>query len=184
MNETLDLIMKRYTCRAFTGTPVLEGSLRTIADAALAAPTAMNRQAFHITVVNDKALMDKLDGECMEVLRQEDAEGAYRRFLDRGGKMFYNAPAMFIISAAPDTQTDVGIVAQNIVLAAESLGLGTCHCGMARLIFQGGQKEAYEKHFRFPEGYEFGLAVLVGAIGEARMPHALDKSKVSVLSAE
>lgn len=177
MNETLLSIMKRYSCRAYTGEAIKDESLALMVRAAMAAPTGMNRQPYQVIVLKDKTLIDQMDKECMERLKSDPP--AYQRFMDRGGKMFYNAPAMFIIAMAPGSQMDVGIVAQNIALAATSLGLGNCHCGMARLAFESDKKEAYEKRLGFLEGYTFGLAVLVGNSAKETAPHEPDMEKVS-----
>jgi Nitroreductase len=178
MNETMNAILNRYSCRAYTDEPVNDEALKMLADAALAAPTAMNRQAYRVVVIKDKALIDKMDAKCMESLKNMEDQSTYNRFMERGGTLFYNATAMFMLPIEKGSQTDLGIVAQNICLAAQSLGLGSCHCGMARLIFDGGRKEAYEKLFQFPKGYEFGLAVLVGHSAKTAAAHPLDESKV------
>lgn len=181
MNPTLDLIMKRFTCRAYTGEPVSNEHLDLIAKAALAAPTAMNRQPYRVIVIRDKAWIEELDAQGMAALKAMPDQSAYNRFMERGGTLFYNAPVMFMLAIEKGAQTDLGIVAQNIVLAAASLGLDTCHCGMARLIFENGNKEKYEKQLGFPEGYEFGLAVLVGRGAMEKAPHELDMGKLSFI---
>ena len=178
MNETLKSIFSRYSCRAYTAEPVSQEQLKLLSDAALAAPTGMNRQPFRVVVIKDKALIDKMDAECMETLKNQADSSTYNRFMERGGTLFYGAPAMIMLPIEKGANTDVGIIAQNICIAAESLGLGSCHCGMARLIFSDGRQAEYEKLFQFPEGYDFGLAVLIGHPTKKGATHPLDESKV------
>lgn len=181
MNEVMNAILSRYTCREFTNEPVSDLDMNNLTDAALAAPTAMNREPYQVIVIKDKSLIDRMDQECMERLSKMADKSIYERMMSRGGKLFYNAPMMLMLPILANAQTDVGIVAENIALAATSLGLGSCICGMARLIFEGKEKEAYEKRLGFREGYTFGLAVLVGHAAQEKMPHALDRTKVSYI---
>lgn len=181
MNQTIDIIMNRFSCRAYTNEPVSNDALETIAKAAMAAPTAINRQAYRVVVIRDKSLIEKMDSQGMQILKAQEDQGTYERFMQRGGTLFYNAPVLIILPIKSGTQTDLGIVAQNIVLAATSLGLGSCHCGMARLLFENDNRVEYEKLFGFPDGYTFGLAVLIGHIAKDGVAHTPDMTKVSYI---
>jgi len=101
--------------------------------------------------------------------------------LSRGGKMFYNAPFLILVLSDGSSwgTLDSGILCQNVVLAAESLGLGTCIVGMARLPINGPKGDEYKKRLGFPEGYVFEIGVLVGEIKSGKEPHEHDRSKVS-----
>jgi len=181
MNETLKNIAKRYSCRDFKETPLTGEQVEELVKAALAAPSAMNMQPWHIIMITDKALVDELDAEGMNILRDAEDKSGYDRMMSRGGKLFYNAPSLaLVLSDGSSWGTfDCGILCQNIVLAAESMGLGTCIVGMAGIPLDGPKSEDYKKRLGFPEGHKFAVGVLVGEINSGKDPHEHDRSKVS-----
>src|SRR5215471_9222645 len=99
MNETLKTIAERYTCRDFTGAPLTDEQVSAIVDAALAAPSGMNRQPWHLIVITDKALIDELDAEAMNVMSAAEDKSGYERIKSRGGKVYYNAPCMVLVAS-------------------------------------------------------------------------------------
>lgn len=181
MNETLKVIATRYSCRDFTGEPLTAEQVKALADAALAAPSAMNRQPWHVIVVTDKALIGELETEGMNILAAAEDKSGYERIKSRGGKMFYNAPCMVVVAADGSrfAAMDSGILCQNVALAAHALGLGSVICGMAGIPLGGPKGEDFKKRMGFPEGYSFSITVLVGAANGVREPHELDRSKLT-----
>ena len=178
MNPVLDAIFGRSSCRDFSGEPLTDGQLGKIIDAALAAPSAMNLQPWHIVAVTDKAMLDEMDAYAMS----DESMEYYRRIMDRGGKMFYNAPCAFVIAIDDSERAplDAGIVSQNICLAAHSLGLGSCICGMMRIPLEGEKGAGFVARMRFPAGMKFGMSVLVGRPGsKPKVPHELDRAKAT-----
>ena len=181
MNETLTNINARYTCRDFKDTPITEEQLDKLAKAALASPSAMNLMPWHVVFVTDKALVDELDNEGMEVLKAHEDQSMYERMMSRGGRMFYNAPCLAIVLSEDSkwATLDSGILCQNLVLAAESMGLGTCIVGMAGIPLNGPKADHYAKLLGFPENLSFAIGVLFGEINSGKEPHEHDASKVS-----
>ena len=185
MNETLKLIKERFSCRAFTNEVPTSEELDAIAQAGVQAPSGMNRQGWQIIVVRDKELISEMELEGTKNLREYD-KSLFKRIEDRGGKLFYNAPCIIIVAIKPSTPTgselvDLGIVAQNIVLAAESLRLNTLHCGFAAFVFAGTKKDYFEKKLKFLAGYECGIGVLIGHAESKREAHEPDLSKITII---
>ena len=180
MNETLKTIMARNSCRDFKDTPLTEEQLKTIIDAALAAPSAMNNQPWNLVVVTDKALIEALDAEGMGILAAAEDKAGYQRFMDRGGKLLYNAPCLvYVLSNGSSwAPVDCGILTQNITLAAQSIGLSSCVVGIANLPLTGPRGDEFKKRLKFPDGYVFGIGVLVGVPNTGKEPHELDPGKV------
>lgn len=183
MNETIKNITERYTCRDFKETPISESQVDILVKAALSAPSAVNLQPWHIIMVTDKALIDELDAEGMSLLKDAEDQSTYERMMSRGGKLFYNAPCLaLILSDGSKWGTlDCGILCQNVVLAAQSLGLGTCIVGMAGIPLDGPKAEEYKKRLGFPADHTFAIGVLVGEIISGKEPHEHDTSKVSYI---
>ncbi len=115
-NSAIDIIMSRKSVRSFIKDTVSEEDLMTILKAGMAAPTAVNKQPWSFILVTDRKILDKL-GDALPY-----------------AKMIYQAPAAIIVCAHPEWahQTkpleyaviDCSCASENILLAAEALGLG------------------------------------------------------------
>ena len=181
MNDVLKTIAERNSCRNFSPTPISQKQIDALVKAALAAPSGMNLQPWHIIVVTDKPLLEEIDQYAMEMLKVQN-ETAYKRMMDRGGTVFYNAPCLIIIAKAHDSANmDCGIMSQNIALAAHSLGLGNVICGIASVAFSGERGKEFAKRVQMPEGYTFGVSVCIGNAISGKEPHELDMQKVTYI---
>lgn len=178
MNETLRTIAQRYSCRAYDGVLPEKEKLEALAMAAVQSPSGMNRQPWQVVVITNKHFIEEMDAEGMRILAEAEDKAAYERFISRGGTLYYNAPCMFLILKQPGTDTDTGIVSENIALAAASLGLGSVICGMAAIPFHGPKGDTFKQRVGFPDGWEFGMAVLTGYARSAGIPHEPDVSKI------
>lgn len=187
--ETLDAIHSRYACRSFSDRAPAEPELAAIAEAAVAAPSGMNLQRWHVIGVTDKQLIHDLEAAGIANLAAAADRSGYDRIMARGGKLFYNAPVIFIVTV-PKTEPgssettsialDCGIVAENIALAATSLGIDNVICGMIRIAFDGAQGDEFRQRLGFPDGYGLGVSVLLGYATEpGGKPHKPDLTKIS-----
>lgn len=183
MNETLKVIAERYSCRDFKDETPPEEALRAIADAAIQAPSGMNRQAWRVIVVTDRELIRDMEAEGMSYLAGMEDKSGYNRIMERGGKLFYGAPCMIVVPIDPaqygPALVDCGILCENIALAATSLGVANLMCGFTGMAFASGLRaEEFSKRLGFPEGYAFGCSVLLGYASTARAPHVPDRDKI------
>ena len=181
MNEVLKTIAGRYSCRDFKDDPLNDGQVKCLVEAALAAPSGMNRQPWHVIVVTDKALIEELDAEGMRMLAAAEDKTAYDRMMGRGGKLLYNAPCLFVITTDGESYAsmDCGILCQNVALAAQSIGLSSCIVGMAGLPLTGENGETFKTRLKFQAGQIFGIGILVGSPNSGKEPHELDMGKVT-----
>ena len=183
MNETLQVIAKRYTCRDYKSEAPSDELLHAIANAAIQAPSGMNRQAWRVIVVKDKALMQDMESEGMSYLAGMEDKTAYNRIMSRGGRLFYGAPCMIVVPIDPKQYApalvDCGILCQNIALAATSLDIANTMCGFTGMAFASGlRSEEFSRRLGFPEGYAFGCSVLLGYANTTSAPHILDEAKI------
>jgi len=157
--------------------------IKAISDAALASPSGMNRQPWHIIVVADKAFIDEMNDEGMSILAAAEDKSLYDRMMDRGGKLLYNAPCLVLILSEGSAWApiDCGILCQNVTLAAHSIGLSSCIVGMARTPLEGSRGDEFKKRMNFPDGYDFAIGVLVGTPNSGKEPHELDESKLTII---
>ena len=182
MNEVLKAIEQRFSCRGYDGRPAPREQLDIIAKAALQAPSAMNIQPWQLVVINNKALVDELDAAAMEVISANPDKTAYNRIMERGGKVFYNAPCLFLIlkqNGPKWADVDCGIMTQNICLAATGLGLDNVIVAMAAIPFDGPKGDELKKKIGWPKDMAFGMGVLVGHGNITKEPHEIDMSKLS-----
>lgn len=186
MNETLKVIKERYSCRAYTNKSVEPEKIKAIAKAGLQAPSALNIQPWHVIAITDKGLIDELNDCAMEWMKNQPDQSMYNRIVERGGKPYYNSPTMFLILKKVDggrwADLDCGIVTQNIALAATSLGLGNVISGMCSIPFaESIRAEEFKSKVKWPQGYEFGMAVLAGYAQSEKQPHEIDEAKLTII---
>ncbi|MGN0971093.1 MAG: nitroreductase family protein [Aristaeellaceae bacterium] len=186
-NETLGVIRERSSCKAFADREVPREMLEVVAQAAIEAPSATNAQPWQIIVVTDRALLGEIE---QETLRQMKDIPAFRGFYDMvtatGMKLLMGAPVMIVVAVNNrDAYAgyDCGIVCENMALAAQSLGLGSRIVGIPSVAFSGGQGDGLKARLHFPEGYDFGLAVLLGEPAETKAPHVPNPEKITWITA-
>jgi nitroreductase len=186
MNETLKVIAERYSCRDFKDIMPPDEILQAIAEAAIQAPSGMNRQAWRVIVVKDTELIKDMEAEGMSYLSNMEDKSSYNRIVDRGGRLFYGAPCMIVVPIDPAQYApaliDCGILCENITLAATSLGIANIMCGFTGLAFASGLRaEEFSKRLGFPDGYAFGCSILLGYANTTKPPHVPDKDKITFI---
>jgi nitroreductase len=137
--DVMEAIYERRATRDFTNAPVAPDILTKLVDAAIQAPSAFNAQPWHFTIIRDPTLLDRISAAAkpymFRVLDPKSAPSGIREHLnDPGFHVFYHAPVMILISGKEGewTAEDVGLAAENLMLAAHAAGLGTCWIGFAQ----------------------------------------------------
>ena len=185
MNDVLKTIEARYACRGYNNQPVEQEKVSAIVKAALQAPSALNKQPWHIIAITDKTLIGEINDHVMDILKEMEDQTAYLRTVERGGNPYYNAPVMFLVLKKSDenpwADIDCGIVTQNISLAATSLGLGNVIAAMCATAFNGPRADEFRQKVKWPKAYEFGMGVLVGYPKVSKVPHEIDEHKVTYI---
>lgn len=146
--SALDAIFMRRSVRAYTPHTVDEATIRSLLDAAVQAPTAMHLEPWAFVVVQDKAALKRLSDRAKGSWAREAAkyrdlhtgidamtERAFaERFKSPDFCIFYDAGTLIVICAKPMgsfVAADCWLAAENLMLAASALGLGTCCIGSA-----------------------------------------------------
>lgn len=135
-----EIIQHRRSVREYQPQPVQRETLLELIDAAVQAPSAMDEQPWHFTIVTDKALLARMSQNAKVQLLAASARGPHidhiREMLsDPKFNIFYDASALVIISASRTLQwavEDCALAAENLMLAAHARGLGTCWIGFAQ----------------------------------------------------
>lgn len=134
MNEMLDTIHKRKSVRVFTEEPVTDEMKQSVLEAAFRAPTAGNQMLYTLLDITDQKKKDRLAVLCDHQPFIAEAPlvliflADTRRWDDcyRAAGIQPRAPQLGDLILACE---DALIAAQSSVLAAESLGLGSCYIG-------------------------------------------------------
>lgn len=170
-NQVLETIKQRSSARAYSAEKLTQAELDSILEAGLQAPTATNRQEIRFSVLSgDNPIIEELDAEKRRLRGQEKQPVNF----------CYEAPTLIFLSAEDGfkwSSVDAGITVQNMVLAAESLGLGTLIIGCVYDALHGVKKEYFSKALQIPEGYSFQIALAVGHKTDDKTPHEYDFGK-------
>lgn len=165
MNETLAVIRNRRSIRSYKAEQLADEEIQAILDAAIYAPSGMNLQRWHFTVVQDPSLFAKMK----EILRTNMLASDIPFFVERAKEenfvAFFDAPTLIIITADEQrgsAKLDCGMAAQNMLLAAESLDIGSCVMGSSDLLFHSPEGTALKDELGIPAGYEHICAVALG----------------------
>lgn len=178
-NEVIQTIMSRRSIRKYQDKPVEHEKLALIAKCGINAPSAMNQQTWAVRVVESQ---DFIQGTT-EIFKKENPEQVKR---DANFKnMYRNAPNIIIVACPKDdafAQLNVGLMGENMMLAAQSLGLGTCCLGSSAMFLQ--RSEAYKPflaQLNLPAGYEISYILAVGYPDEAPAAKPRDEGKIEYI---
>lgn len=163
-NETLKIIKRRRSIRSFKDEQIKEEELQAVLEAGLYAPNAGD-QAWHFTAIQNRELLDRLNIAAKEAAKQHDFEHLKKLGNNENFNCLYGAPTLVIVSGneqAPiPLDADCAAATQNLLLAAESMGLGSCWIFFVLLAFYSPQGPKLRKELKIPEGYRpYDSAVL------------------------
>ena len=121
-NETMKSILARRSYKVFDGRPIGDEELETIVTAGLYAPTGMNRQPWHFTVIKSREMLEKF-GEARRSLPMPP--GIPAAALAAMGDPMRGAPVMILVSAKDGgtSAQDCCLAMENMFIAAASLGI-------------------------------------------------------------
>lgn len=168
MDRAIEVLMKRRSTRNFLKKQVPEEILQKILAAGLQAATAMNRQSWHFTVVQDTALLDAISRAVGAVLVDSGVPSLNDRAQDPEFHTFYRAPTVVFVSSDGSAYSlaDCANASQNMTLAATALHLGSCYIGSFVQAFKHEKGKELLDRFSLPVGYRPVFAVALGYGGE------------------
>ncbi len=166
-NAAVDNMMSRRSIRKYKDQAVDRELLKQIMLCGINAPNGQNKQSWEVRVVDNKALQDEIKA----------LEGG-----ERIAKCFYNAPVWVFIARdnGYDFSTiDCGLLSENIMLAAHSMGVGSvCLGSPVRFVFDSPDKEKILDKLGFSDGYELCICIALGYPDETPAAKPRDIKKV------
>jgi nitroreductase len=165
--ELLHAIYHRRSVRHFTDVPVHPAMIQDLLRAAVQAPSAINQQPWAFAVIRGRERLDRYSErakahllailpELLDLHQRTDV------LASRGYNVFHHADTLVVIYAEPARHHPVDdclLAAQNLMLAAHGLGLGTCPIGFARPWFNLGETKA---ELGIPEDFIAVMPLVVG----------------------
>ena len=178
LNPVVSAIMARRSVRQYLDKPVEHEKLEMVVRCGINAPSGMNQQPWVVRVVEDAALINQVT----EVYKKENPEQVRR---DSGFKnMFRNAPNLICVCTPTGGRgaLDAGMLGENMMLAAQSMGLGTCCLGgPVRFLNSNAGAKFFLDRLDIPEGYQLNYILAIGYPDEQPEAKPRDASKVKFI---
>ena len=177
-NTVIETIMTRRSVRKYQPQAVNRDTMQIIVECGINAPNAINRQAWEIRVVDNPEVIKKLTEL---YVKDNPKEAENPNFIN----MFRNASTVAFI--ANDTTfayspVDCGLMAENMILSAWSMGIGSCCLGgPARFMKSNPEANKYLQEMGFSENYDLLLCIGFGYPAETPKAKLRDAAKVKFM---
>jgi nitroreductase len=167
-NAILDNIYQRRSVRNYSEKEVPDETIKEIIRVGTYAPTAMNQQPWRFVVVKNRQLIEEYDDRAKKAFLSayKDTDNPdlvrYVQHLSKPTtRLFYGAPVLILVFASPDVinEHDCALAAENMMLAAQSLGIGSCWIGLAAGL---GYDVEFLKEVGVPEGHKLIAPLIFG----------------------
>ena len=142
--------------------PVLTGDLAKIVEAGQWAP---NAGEFQISVITNAGLRQRINGLIHDAMVNSDNPFLQQRVSLPGYQPLYGAPVLILLSGpfeAPFSAFNTALAAENMILEATELGLGSCYIVSPTLALNAENNRPLAQEVGIPDGYTLQCAVLVG----------------------
>lgn len=163
--QVIETILKRRSTRVFAEEQIKDTEINQIIEAGLYAPSAHNCQSWHFTVIQNKDVIVKLNYEAKKVLKTHSDEIIQKMANNAKFNIFYNSPTVILVSGEIKgilPETNCAAATQNMLLAAESLDIGSCWNGLVAFAFNGESRQTLKSELKVPEGFKPYYAVSLG----------------------
>lgn len=176
-NQVIETIMARRSIRKYKPQPVNRDTMKMILECGINAPNGQNKQSWEVRVVDSPELMAQAVKAMVTANPEVDAqylEGCFR-----------GAPTMVFIANDPSydfSPVDCGLLAENMMLSAWSLGVGSIALGSpVRFLENKPESAEFMQKLGFSEGYKLILCVGFGYADEAPAAKPRDFGKVKFI---
>lgn len=153
MNEALQNLLTRRSCRAYRDEQISEDQLNAILEAGTYAPTGMGRQSPLIVAIQDPQTLAQVERLNGAVMGRPDTHP------------FYGAPTVVVVfgnTQTPLCDADANLVIGNLLNAANAVGVDSCYIWRARETFASPEGKELKLAWGIPEHYEGIGNVILG----------------------
>ena len=174
-NQVIENIMTRRSIRQYKPQPVNRDTMQIILNCGINAPNGQNKQSWAIRVVDNPEYINGLT----EIYKKKNPKIAEDPSFKN---MFRNAPTVVFIANDKSydfSQVDCGLLGENMVLSAWSMGIGSCCLGSPIRFMQTEPEAAdYLKRLNIPEGYQLLYCIAFGYPDETPAAKPRDTGKI------
>lgn len=166
----VETIMTRRSVRQYQPAAVGRDTMETILKCGINAPNGMNRQSWEIRVVDSPEFINGITELYVKANPKAAEDPSFRN-------MFRNAPTVVFIAHDPAydmSAIDCGLLGENMILSAWSMGIGSCCLGGPVRFMKSPEAAEYLKRLNFSDGYE--LLYCIGFGYPAETPAAKDRN--------
>lgn len=154
----IETIMTRRSVRNYTSEPVDREQMAKILECGMYAPSAMNMQPWAVRVVDAPDFIEGVTNIALEQNPELKEQEGFRN-------LFRNAPTVAFIACPVESYSgefDCGLLSENMMLAAWSMGIGSCCLGSVVPVMNSEAAKPYLERLQFPEEYKLMLAIAFG----------------------
>ncbi len=165
MNETIKVIKNRRSIRRFKVKQIPDSELQEILECAVCAPNAGNQQKWHFTVIQNTDMLGRMASIMKVNMMNSGIEFLANLAENPDYNPFGNTPTVILISAderARFVQIDCSAAAQNILIAAESLNIGSHIMTSSEFLFTSETGNKLKKDLGVPDGYNHICTIALG----------------------
>ena len=158
-----EVIMTRRSIRDYKEEPVCREQMAKILECGIYAPSAMNMQPWEVRVVDNKEFLDGVTAIAVNMNPEVANEPGFRN-------IFRNAPTVAFIACPEESYSgeyDCGLLSQNMMLSAWSMGIGSCCLGSIVPVMNSEEAKPYMERLQLPEGYKLMVGIAFGYPAEA-----------------
>ncbi|MEE1167857.1 MAG: nitroreductase [Alistipes sp.] len=154
----IETIMTRRSVRNYTSEPVDREQMAKILECGMYAPSAINMQPWAVRVVDAPDFIEGVTNIALEQNPELKEQEGFRN-------LFRNAPTVAFIACPVESYSgefDCGLLSQNMMLAAWSMGIGSCCLGSVVPVMNSEAAQPYMERLQLPEGYKLQVAIAFG----------------------
>lgn len=174
-NPVMAAILSRRSTKDFQrGVQISDAELNTILDAGIWAPTARNAQQVRFFVIQNPEVISTIAKKFSDFSFDD---GKIRDFC-------HGAPTFIMLTGKTDSRyldVDAGIAAENMSLAAESLGLGSVIIGCVKALFESEEGRKYASTLGIPEDHSFAIGIALGQIATPSQPKPRVENRITFI---
>ncbi len=167
----IENILTRRSIRDYKEEPVSREEMGKILECGIYAPSAINMQPWAVRVVDSKEFLDGVTAIAVKQNPQLKEQPGFRNF-------FRNAPTVAFVACPEESYSgeyDSGLLSENMMLAAWSMGIGSCCLGSVVPVMNSEEAKPYLERLEFPEGYKLLVGIAFGYPASDEIPTAPER---------
>ncbi len=165
MNETIKTILSRQSCRSYTERKVDDEKIEILLECAKYAPSALNKQPWHFTVVKNRKLLDEIKEANRQMMIATGDPKMIEAANDASFDNFRGAPMAIIVSGEngnPFSAGDCSAAVENMALAAHSMGIASLYIASFKRALELEENAYIVKKLNLPENFNPLFALCLG----------------------